>query len=73
VLEQAQALAEQIAENAPLAVRTAKMLFDASADWPVMEAFDRQRPYLRTVRESADATEGARAFVEKRRPAWSGS
>lgn len=63
-------LATAIAANAPLAVRTAKFLVKASVDWQQDELFDRQRPYTDKVRQSADAAEGARAFVEKRAPAW---
>jgi enoyl-CoA hydratase/carnithine racemase len=66
-------LAAAIADNAPLAVRTAKLLIDQSADWPVAEAFSRQAPHTDAVRNSRDAAEGARAFVEKRTPAWTGS
>ena len=63
-------LATAIAANAPLAVRTAKYLVKASVDWQQNELFDRQRRYTDKVRQSADAAEGARAFVEKRAPAW---
>ncbi|MEX5635362.1 hypothetical protein [Parafrankia sp. FMc2] len=65
-------LARSIAANAPLAVRTAKSPLGASVDWPVEELFSRQRPYADRVRESSDAVEGARAFVEKRAPVWAG-
>jgi enoyl-CoA hydratase/carnithine racemase len=71
-LAAARQLAGLIAANAPLAVRTAKLLVDASADWSVDELFDRQRPYADAVRSSADAAEGARAFLEKRTPNWTG-
>jgi enoyl-CoA hydratase/carnithine racemase len=71
-VEEAVRLAAEIAGHAPLAVRTAKWLVDASADWPAEEAFARQAPYTAAVRESADAAEGARAFVEKRPPVWTG-
>ncbi|WP_062895071.1 crotonase/enoyl-CoA hydratase family protein [Mycobacterium avium] len=70
---EAVALAQIIADNAPLAVRTSKLLADASADWPTTEAFDRQTPYADAVRASNDAKEGAAAFVEKRKPRWTGS
>lgn len=69
-VEQARELAATIAANAPLAVRTAKLLVDESADWPFAEAFTRQAPHTAVVRSSADAAEGARAFVEKRAPVW---
>ena len=71
--KEALALATEIAANAPLAVRTAKFLVDASADWPPGEAFARQAPHTDAVRASADAAEGARAFVEKRAPSWTGA
>jgi enoyl-CoA hydratase/carnithine racemase len=67
------AIAQTIADNAPLAVRTAKLLIDLSFNWPMAEAFDRQAPYTDVVRASNDAKEGAAAFVEKRKPRWTGS
>ncbi|KAF0956991.1 crotonase/enoyl-CoA hydratase family protein [Rhodococcus sp. T7] len=67
---EAMRLAAAIAANAPMAVRTAKFLVNASADWQQEEFFDRQRPYTDKVRGSADAAEGARAFVDKRAPVW---
>lgn len=36
------------------------------------EAFERQRPIMAVIRESADALEGAKAFAEKRAPVWAG-
>jgi enoyl-CoA hydratase/carnithine racemase len=69
----ARELAARIAVNAPLAVRTAKHLVDAGTHWPPEEMFDRQEPYADACRKSADAAEGARAFVEKRAPVWTGT
>jgi enoyl-CoA hydratase len=71
-LAAAKELAAAIAENAPLAARTAKRIINESADWPMDEAFDRQQPLVQVVRESEDAKEGALAFVEKRAPVWKG-
>lgn len=70
--DEARKLAASIAANAPLAVRTSKRLADESVDWPFEEAFSRQAPQTNLVRSSEDAAEGARAFVEKRAPAWTG-
>jgi len=71
-LEAALALAARVAPNAPLAVRASKRVVVESAGWPADEQFDRQRPLVAVVRNSDDAKEGARAFVEKRAPAWQG-
>jgi enoyl-CoA hydratase/carnithine racemase len=68
----ARELAGKIAENAPLAIRTAKRIINESADWEMADAFDRQHPIVQAVRESDDAKEGALAFVEKRAPVWTG-
>jgi enoyl-CoA hydratase len=65
-------LAEEIARNAPLALATSKQVMVASVDWPLAEKFSRQHEHVQPVRESADAKEGARAFVEKREPVWTG-
>jgi enoyl-CoA hydratase/carnithine racemase len=51
-------------------VRTSKHLVKASAEWADEEMFEKQTPYTDAVRSSADAAEGARAFVEKRQPNW---
>nr|WP_238588811.1 crotonase/enoyl-CoA hydratase family protein [Rhodococcus pyridinivorans] len=67
----AKALAMRIATNAPLAVQAVKEIVDALPDWPNADAFSRQRPITDAVRSSADAAEGARAFVEKRPAVWS--
>jgi enoyl-CoA hydratase/carnithine racemase len=66
-------LASKVAPNAPLAVTTSKRVVRESAIWPDADLFDRQEPLVDVVRSSQDAKEGARAFVEKRAPAWQGS
>ncbi|MEI7057774.1 crotonase/enoyl-CoA hydratase family protein [Nocardioides sp. CCNWLW239] len=66
-------LALRIAENGPLAVRTSKRIVVESSDWPADQEFLRLREAAAEVFASADAREGARAFAERRRPAWSGS
>jgi enoyl-CoA hydratase len=65
-------LAREIAANGPLAVRVSKQIVNESADWPQDEMFERQRALTAPVFASADAKEGARAFVEKRPPHWLG-
>jgi enoyl-CoA hydratase len=65
-------LAERIAANAPLAVAATKEIILRSVDWPSDQAFARQAKIMKLVFESADAREGAQAFVEKRMPVWRG-
>lgn len=65
-------LAEEIAANAPLALAASKQVLVRSADWPLAEKFARQHEFVNPIRESEDAKEGARAFVEKRDPVWTG-
>ena len=71
-LDTARVVAEVVAANAPLAVKTSKRVLRESALWPEDELFERQAPIIDVVRSSEDAQEGARAFVEKRAPLWQG-
>ncbi len=71
-LASAQALAQCISENGPLAVQAAKKIINASLDWPQHEMFAKQAPLLNPILESEDAREGALAFAEKRKPVWQG-
>jgi enoyl-CoA hydratase len=72
-VEEAVALATEIAANAPLALAASKRVIVESAGWPLDEAFERQHEIVDPVRRSNDAKEGARAFAEKRAPVWTGS
>jgi enoyl-CoA hydratase/carnithine racemase len=72
LLEEALALAERIAENAPLAVRYSKSVMlravhaDEETGWRLTDEA------VGVVFSSADAMEGPVAFAEKRRPNWQG-
>jgi enoyl-CoA hydratase len=66
-------LAAEVADNAPLALAASKQVMVRSADWPLAEKFDRQEQWVNPIRESADAKEGALAFVEKRAAQWTGA
>jgi enoyl-CoA hydratase len=72
-LDVALELADEIAANAPLALSASKQVLVRSQDWKLDEMFDRQHEFVQPVRESADAKEGALAFVEKREPRWTGA
>lgn len=66
-------LADAIAGNAPLAVRATRNGVREICHLPLNEAWKRQEELGRPLRKTADAREAQRAFVEKRKPTWSGS
>ena len=68
-LDTALAMASTIANNAPMAVRTAKLRIDRRS-MESEEAIVNQAAYTDAARNPHDAAEGTRAFVEKRAPAW---
>jgi enoyl-CoA hydratase len=65
-------LAHAVAANAPLALAATKAVIASGGRWPEAEVWDRQTGVLEPVIGSDDAREGARAFVEKRPPVWTG-
>jgi enoyl-CoA hydratase len=71
-VDEALALAQRIAKNAPLAVRASKRLVRDSRGRSEAEFWDLQRPHIAPVFRSDDAKEGPQAFAEKRAPVWSG-
>jgi enoyl-CoA hydratase len=71
-VEEALALADELAANAPLALIASKRVLQAQWDWPSDEAFERQRAISEPVFASEDAREGATAFAERRAPIWRG-
>jgi enoyl-CoA hydratase len=72
-LDAAFELATEIASNGPLATRASKQIIHGSTGRPLSETFAWQQPIADMVRSSADAKEGARAFVERRTPHWTGT
>jgi len=70
VLPESLALAQKIADNAPLSVRRMKAMVSRGLDLPVAAALRLEpgpSPYL-----SEDRKEGIRARLEKRKPVWQG-
>jgi enoyl-CoA hydratase len=59
-----------LCENGPLAVRTAKEI--AVRTWNHEPAFVLENLMFQRVRNSEDATEGPRAYMEKRTPRFKG-
>jgi enoyl-CoA hydratase len=64
-------LAQTIAANAPLSLAAIKELTRLAA-YGAPNAEERQNEWLQIVFTSADAKEGATAFIEKRDPVWQG-
>ena len=74
LLKSAVALAERIAENAPLAVAASKQLVRAAASGVEEDKlWEMQIPLQKSVFSSNDAKEGPAAFAEKRAPNWTGT
>jgi enoyl-CoA hydratase len=72
VLDVAIALAERIAKNAPLAVRTSKDVMSRAGELTEAEAWIVNDEAFAMIGLSGDAMEGAVAFAEKRDPNWQG-
>ncbi len=63
-------MAESIAQNAPLAVRTIKELAYNSLDMSIAEISAKTYVAYDYILTTEDSKEGPRAFAEKRRPNW---
>jgi enoyl-CoA hydratase len=72
LVDRALELALRIAENGPLAVRKIKEAVIRSQGRPLDEAFAIEDECAREVMRSSDAREGPRAFMEKRKPNFTG-
>jgi enoyl-CoA hydratase/carnithine racemase len=72
LLDAALALAERIAANAPLAVRTSKAVVRQSLELTEAASWDLNNEKFALIMSSSDAMEGAIAFAEKRPPNWQG-
>ena len=72
LMPKALALAETIAENAPLTVAAAKEMVYLTTDTGRMAGLEAARHLFDHVYRSEDAQEGPRAFAEKRKPQWKG-
>jgi enoyl-CoA hydratase len=72
VLDEAVALARAIAANAPIALAETKRLMRASLSASEAELERLRSAATRRILASEDVQEGARAFVERRPPRWTG-
>lgn len=72
VVEEGMALAGTICENGPLAVRTIKEAVMRGLDMPLGAALVQDNLLAFRNRQSEDAKEGPRAFLERRPPSYTG-
>jgi 2-oxoglutaroyl-CoA hydrolase len=66
------ALAKELAEKAPLALRTLKMVLNRGADAPLDTALELERKAYAWLRSTHDYAEGVTSFLEKRPPKYTG-
>ncbi|MBI3159808.1 MAG: enoyl-CoA hydratase/isomerase family protein [Chloroflexi bacterium] len=71
-LEEALALAEEIAGRAPLAVQAAKRMVNQAFQAFLAEGLAEERRTFYDLFDTLDQKEGMRAFMEKRKPEWKG-
>ncbi len=72
LLERAVTLAELMAANAPVALRTAKAAVHRGADMALADGLRLEQDLASFLYTTEDAKEGPRAFLEKRTPVWKG-
>lgn len=73
LIESTMVLAQRIATASPLVLATGKRAFHVNLDLDLDAAYDQAGEVMTRCSSTADAQEGFAAFLEKRRPAWTGS
>jgi enoyl-CoA hydratase/carnithine racemase len=66
------ALGGELAERAPLALRTLKMVLNRGAEAPLETALELERKAYAWLRSTHDYEEGVRSFLDKRPPKYEG-
>jgi enoyl-CoA hydratase/carnithine racemase len=71
-LDDAIALAAEIADRAPWAVRLGKTAINKAFELPLNEGLAAERDLFAMLFATADQKEGMAAFIEKRKANWQG-
>jgi 2-oxoglutaroyl-CoA hydrolase len=71
--DEVQRIVEMLLGHSPLALRMAKEVIDAGADGPLMTGIELERKAYSLLRASHDFAEGVDAFVNKRKPEFTGT
>ncbi|MCR0984451.1 enoyl-CoA hydratase/isomerase family protein [Roseomonas populi] len=72
LVEEATAIARQIASKAPLAVQAAKRSFNLTEEMPLRDGYRYEQSQTVALARTEDTREAQRAFAEKRRPVFQG-
>ncbi|MCX7756249.1 MAG: enoyl-CoA hydratase-related protein [Anaerolineales bacterium] len=72
LLDESLALAQSLAERAPLAVRAAKQAVNQAFEGSLSEGLTEERDLFYRLFSTEDQKEGMKAFLEKRKPEWKG-
>jgi methylglutaconyl-CoA hydratase len=72
LLDEALALAAEVAQNAPVSLRQAKRAIDGGLHLPLEEALDLENRLYQDCLGTKDRVEALRAFAEKRPPVFTG-
>lgn len=73
LLEETKALARKILDKSPAAIALAKACLRASMEMPLSAGLDFETAAFGVVGSTRDKEEGMRAFIEKRKPTWTGA
>jgi enoyl-CoA hydratase len=73
LLEETKALARKILEKSPAAVALAKACLRSAMEMPLSAGLDFETAAFGVIGSTHDKEEGMRAFLEKRKPAWTGA
>jgi len=71
-LDEALKLADEIASRAPLAARAAKKAINAAYETSLTDGLSEEKRVFYELFETEDQKEGMQAFIEKRKPNWTG-